>query len=71
MENNIKKFGQFVNESTDASTDIFDFISEHGFDVTRDYVTKEEVENILIDISDLVDDEKYHWAEVELKKITK
>jgi len=71
MGNDIKKFEQFITESNNVSSDIFDFISEHGFDVTRDYVTKEEAENILIDISDLVDDEKYHWTEIELKKITK
>jgi bacterioferritin (cytochrome b1) len=72
MGNNIKKFGEYMNEDlNNESENVLDYISSLGIDVTTDDITKEQIEDILIDISDGVDDEKYHWVETELLKLIK
>lgn len=72
MENSIKTFEQYINEdSSNDSENVLDFISGLGFDVTTEQIDKETIEDILIDISDKVDDAKYHWVETELTKLIK
>ncbi len=72
MENSIKKFEQYIKEDLATETEsenVLDFISSLGFDVTTDKIDKETIQDILIDISDKVDDQKYHWVETELTKL--
>jgi hypothetical protein len=57
--NNIKKFGEYINEDLDIeSENVLDYIKLR-FDITN-VNTKEQIEDVLIDISGDVDDAKYH-----------
>ena len=76
MENNIKKFNEYITENLNVSLNensdnVFDFITSLGFDITNDNLSKESIQDILIDVSDKVDDDKYHWIETELLKLIK
>jgi hypothetical protein len=72
MGNNIKKFGEYINEDLDIeSENVLDYVSSLGFDITNVNITKEQIEDFLIDISGDVDDAKYHWVETELSKLIK
>lgn len=65
MKHKISKYNQFINEDKES---VKSYLSSLGISLSGN-LNMEEIEDILLDISDDVSENKYHWVETELKKL--